>query len=118
MHQPRALLEEAAANAFWDLGAMALGRVAALEAVGIKFAAGARLCSKLWELIRKILPSLTEDEVVQIIQLRVRTDDYMALFAELDDCQDLVAKEDLRDFDKERADMAKGVENNRSLRSD
>lgn len=100
---------EAARQAFWRLGAAPLGKLADLR--GVSFESGMGLCAKIHALMVNIL-KIPDEEVLEIIQLRMHTDDFMSVFAQLDDVQDLVAKEDAKDFDKERVDLAKDIASN------
>lgn len=76
----------------------------------VELASGSRLIGKLDALIRNILPKASDVEVVRILSQRVRTDDYMALLAQMEDVQDLVAKEDMKDFQQEQENVVKELQ--------
>ena len=56
--------------------------------------------------------------MIKILELRVKNDDLLSIFAQLDDVEDLIAKEDKKDFDKEREDVKKELASTKSFNDD
>lgn len=105
--QPRTLLAEAAHQAFWDLGAMQLGKLASHR--GVDFESGLSLCEKATLLMKDILKKASDVDIVEMLRQRLKSDDMFSWFSQLDDVEELVAKEDAKDFAKEKEDLAKGM---------
>jgi hypothetical protein len=98
-NQPRPLMQEAAFNAFWKFKISALKWYCRHLGVEIPFEAS--LFDVLELLVKKILPKLTEEEVVRVLSKRIAIVDEAEVCMMSDDFEDLVDQQDRKEFDKE-----------------
>ena len=96
--EPRRLLEEAAAQAFWQISATSLSWF--LNHLGFDFDEGCTMLEKLTLLIKGLLPGTSQEELLMILGRRLLAPTQLDEFLLQPDAEDFVDEKDRADFQK------------------
>ncbi|CAK0888485.1 unnamed protein product [Prorocentrum cordatum] len=96
--KPRKLMEEAAHNAFWDIRGPGLKLI--MKHFGLEAGSDQSDLDRLLALLRKFLPKLTDEKLLEILGARLKTSSHLEDMLMLEETSDLLSKQDQEDFDK------------------
>lgn len=99
----RPLLEKAAHNGFWDIKGAGLKPIR--KFLGLALPGDMSDLDKLLAMIRKILPKLSDEQALSLLEKRVRDQCQLDDLLMFEEAEDLVDEQDRNDFMRHRTEM-------------